>query len=211
MTVALCGGVSSVDGRLVVAEIIAQICFSYKSSVCSVIRHGRDQSSSSESRSAISIKSDVAPSTPASAVVAVPSAASCDALTAHARFRRQRRFTHGVRSVPVMVQILKSSLTRASLPFIASVQPFGSGSMAAATSSSGKVDAAGADSTTGMDEDITPSLFSTLLLLASTAGAEYFGSTSSRQHPGCRQGRFDNASALPCRVPGLCWILKLNS
>ena len=159
----------------------------------------------------MSTKSDVAPTTADSAVVAVPSAASYDALMARARFRRQHHFAHGVRSVPVMDTELTSSLTRASLSSIASVQPFGSGSMVAATSSSGEVDATGADSTSGMDEDIAPSLFSMLLLLASTARAEPFGSTSGKQHPGRRQGRLDNASALPCRVPGRCWILKLNS
>ena len=45
--------------------------------------------------------------------------------------------------------------------------------MAAATSCSGEVDATGADSTPSMDEDIAPSLFSTLLLLASTAQVEF--------------------------------------
>ena len=211
MTVALCGRVSSVDSRLVDTAIVAQICFKFKSSFCSVIRLGRDQSSSLESRSAISTKSDVASSTADYAVVAVPSATSCDALTVRAGFRRQRRFAHGVRSVPVMDTDLTSSLTRASLTSIASVIPFESGSMVSATSSSGEVDATGADSTPGMDEDITPSVFSTLLLLASTARTESFGSTFGRQHPGRRQGRLDNASALPCRVPGRCWILKLNS
>ena len=78
--------------------------------------------------------------------------------------------------------------------------------MVAATSSSGEVDATGADLTPGMDEDIAPSLFSTFLLLASTAREESFGSTCGRQHPGRRQGRLDNAFALPCRVPGRCWI-----
>ena len=73
--------------------------------------------------------------------------------------------------------------------------------MAVATSSSGKDDAIGADSTPGMNEDIVPSLFSTLLLLTSTARAESFGSISGREHPGRRQGRLDNASALSRRVP----------
>ena len=126
MTVELCTRVSSVDGRLIDTAIIAHIYFSFKSSVRCAIRLGRDQSSSSESRSAISTKSDVAPSTADSAVVAVPSVSSYDALTARARFRRQRRFAHGVRSVPVMDTDLTSSLTRVSLPCIASVQPFGS-------------------------------------------------------------------------------------
>ena len=116
-----------------------------------------------------------------------------------------------VRPVPVMDTDLTSSLTIASLPLFASVQPFGYGSMAAATPSSGEVDATDANSTPGVDEDIAPSFFSTLLLMASTARAESFGSTSGRQHPGRRQGRLDNASTLPCRVPGRYWILKLNS